>query len=195
MLTKVFHRGTRLRAPKRPLSDAVKLEYVRWFVKEWDWDWESGEAAIVYSRYMFEGLESAFEEARRMTEDRERKRNAELLEALMSTGAHGQVRSPDRIPLTEKQIKELNDSGSTIIGGKQCGIYKEYQDNRLSGEMYAGNPDGVETLKQYINRVDGGVGAGPEIAAFAEPMDDPSIRDLFGGPHWRTHVARYFGFR
>lgn len=28
-----------------------------------------------------------------------------------------------------------------------------------------------------------------------EPKDDPSIRELFGGPHWRTHVARYFGFR
>lgn len=193
-MAKAIHRGTRLRTPKRPLSDADKLKYVREFVIENHLDWEAGEVDIVLRLYLHEGLDKAFEAARKFTENRERKRNTELLAQLMSTGAHGVVhsRSPGRIPLTEKQIKELNDSGSTIIGDKQCGIYKEYQGNRLSGEMYAGNPDGVETLKQYVNRVDGGV---QRVDDADLPKDDPSIRDLFGGPNWRTRVAEYFGFR
>lgn len=149
VMTRAFHRGTRLRAPKRPISDAVKLEYVKWFALEHQPDWVSGNADIVLHLYLFEGLEKAFDAAREFTEARERQRNAELLEALMSAGAHGVVhsRSPGRIPLTEEQMKELNKRGS---------------------------------LQVVMN---------------PEPKDDPSIRDLFGGPNWRTHVARYFGFR
>lgn len=148
MTSRPFHRGTRLRAPKRTISDAVKLEYVKWFAIEHQPDWESGESYIVLHLYLFEGLDKAFEAAREFVEARERKRMDELLAALMSTGAHGQIRSPDRIPLTEEQAKDLNERGS---------------------------------LEVVMNPV--------------EPKDDPSIRDLFGGPHWRTHVARYFGFR
>lgn len=150
VLTKVFHRGTRLRAPKRPISDAVKLEYVKWFAIEHQPDWESGEADIVLHLYLFEGLEKAFEEAHRLYENRKVREMDELLAKLMSTGAHGVVhsRSPGRIPMTEEQMKEFNERGS---------------------------------LEVVMNP--------------GEPKDDPSIRDLFGGPHWRTHVARYFGFR
>jgi len=125
---RVFHRGTRLRAPRRPISDAVKLEYVREFVKEWDWDWESGEAAIVYSRYLFEGLESAFREAHRMTKDRERKQMEEVLVVFMNPGSAS----------VDEHVDQIKDADL--------------------------------------------------------PKEDPSIRDLFSGPHWRTHVARYFGF-
>lgn len=141
-------RDTGLRPPKRPLSDAVKLEYVKWFAIEHQPDWESGEAYIVLHLHLFDGLDKAFKAAREFVEARERKRMDELLAALMSTGAHGQIRSPDRIPLTDEQVKELNERGS---------------------------------LEVVMNP--------------GEPKDDPSIRDLFGGPNWRTRVAEYFGFR
>ena len=141
-------RDTGLRPPKRPLSDAVKLEYVKWFAIEHQPDWESGEAYIVLHLHLFEGLDKAFEEAHRLYENRKAREMDELLAKLMSTRAHGQIRSPDRIPLTDEQAKELNERGS---------------------------------LEVVMNP--------------GEPKDDPPIRDLFGGPNWRTRVAEYFGLR
>ena len=108
-------RDTGLRPPRRPLSDAVKLEYVKWFAIEHQPDWESGEAYIVLHLHLFDGLDKAFKAAREFVEARERKRMDELLAALMSTGAHGQIRSPDRIPLTDEQVKELNERGSLEV--------------------------------------------------------------------------------
>lgn len=148
MIVNQMARDTGLRPPKRPLSDAVKLEYVKWFAIEHQPDWESGEAYIVLHLHLFEGLDKAFEEAHRLYENRKAREMDELLAKLMSTGAHGQIRSPDRIPLTDEQVEELNERGS---------------------------------LEVVMNP--------------GEPKDDPSIRDLFGGPNWRTRVAEYFGFR
>lgn len=148
MIVNQIARDTGLRPPRRTISDAVKLEYVKWFTIEHQPDWESGEAYIVLHLYLFEGLEKAFEEAHRLYENRKAREMDELLAKLMSTGAHGQIRSPDRIPLTDEQVEELNERGS---------------------------------LEVVMNP--------------GEPKDDPSIRDLFGGPNWRTRVAEYFGFR
>lgn len=129
MSSRLFHRGTRLRAPKRPLSDAVKLEYVKWFVTDYRTDWDSG---VVLQLFLFRGLDVAFEEAYKFTKDRERKQMDELMAAFMNPGSAS-----------------------------------------------------VEEHVQHVQRVEGA----------DLPKDDPSIRDLFGGPNWRTRVAEYFGFR